>query len=56
MRKLLLGLLITGLLSGCGGDRDRGINRDADRPRSADKQKDKEKTQLAPLPRSAALA
>ena len=40
MRKLLLFvamLLGLGTLSGCGGDRDKGINKDQDRPRSDDK-------------------
>jgi len=41
IRRPLLVLLLTAFLAGCGGDRDRNINRDADRPRSADTPKDK---------------
>jgi hypothetical protein len=41
LRRLLLVLLLTAFLTGCGGDRDRNINRDADRPRSGDTPKDK---------------
>jgi hypothetical protein len=30
----LLGLLIIGLATGCSGERDRGINKDRDKPRA----------------------
>jgi hypothetical protein len=30
---LLCVALLAGLLSGCGGDRDKGINKDRDKPR-----------------------
>jgi hypothetical protein len=39
MRRLLL-LLLTGLLLtalGCGGDKDKGVNKNQDRPRAADR-------------------
>lgn len=40
MRKLLIALLAIVLivpLVGCGGDKDKGINKDKDKPRAADK-------------------
>jgi hypothetical protein len=30
---LLLMLVLVGVLTGCGGDRDKGINKDRDKPR-----------------------
>jgi hypothetical protein len=38
MRRLtavFLALVLAGLAAGCGGDKDRGVNRDRDRPRAA---------------------
>jgi len=35
--RLLMALCLTGMLLGCGGDGGRGVNRDRDRPRAADK-------------------
>ena len=46
--RLFLLLSLTGMLVGCGGDSNKGVNRDRDRPRSAsdkDKDKDKDKDQ-----------
>ena len=43
--RLLVLLSLTGMLVGCGGDSNKGVNRDRDRPRSAsekDKEKDKD--------------
>jgi hypothetical protein len=40
MRKLLfvlLTLLAVGTISGCGGDKEKGIYKDQDRPKSDDK-------------------
>jgi hypothetical protein len=34
---LLLTLVAVGSLAGCGGDKDKGIYRDQDRPRSDDR-------------------
>ena len=42
--RLFLLLSLTGMLVGCGGDSNKGVNRDRDRPRSAsDKEKEKDK-------------
>jgi len=38
---------LTGMLLGCGGDGARGVNRDRDRPRSADKADKADKTDKA---------
>jgi hypothetical protein len=35
---LLAIVLLTGALTGCGGDKDKGKFRDQDKPRSADKE------------------
>jgi hypothetical protein len=32
---VLLALVLAGTLSGCGGDRHKGINKDRDKPREA---------------------
>jgi hypothetical protein len=32
---VLLAVLLAGSLPGCGGDRDKGINKDRDKPREA---------------------
>jgi hypothetical protein len=40
MRRLLvalLALLAAGTVTGCGGDRDKGVYRDQDRPRAPDR-------------------
>jgi hypothetical protein len=36
---LVAALLLTTLGLGCGGDKDKGINKDKDRPRLEDKEK-----------------
>ena len=44
--RLPVAICLTGLLVGCGGDSNKGINRDRDRPRSAaEKEKDKDKAE-----------
>jgi hypothetical protein len=48
--RVLAVLLASLLLAGCGGDRDRGINRDRDRPKRAEPPKEKEKAALPPSP------
>ncbi len=49
LRRLIVYLSLTGMLVGCGGDSNKGVNRDRDRPRSAsDKEKavsDKDKAE-----------
>jgi len=36
---LLAAVLLAGLALGCGGDKDKGINKDKDRPKMEDKEK-----------------
>jgi hypothetical protein len=36
---LLAALLVATLAVGCGGDKDKGINKDKDRPKLEDKEK-----------------
>jgi hypothetical protein len=36
---LLAAVLLTSLGAGCGGDKDKGINKDKDRPKMEDKDK-----------------
>jgi hypothetical protein len=43
-------LLASALLAGCGGDRDRGINRDRDRPKSGEPDKPTQKKEKAMRP------
>ena len=44
--RVIVAACLTGMLVGCGGDGARGVNRDRDRPRTADdKEKDKPKVE-----------
>jgi hypothetical protein len=36
LTQLVVALLLTGCLLGCGGDKDKGINTDKDRPKMED--------------------
>ncbi|MFO0927916.1 MAG: hypothetical protein U0736_12890 [Gemmataceae bacterium] len=63
--RLLIALVLASFVVGCGGDRDRNINRDADRPRSgtpdevgkpkdqSPKGKEPEAKEKAPAPKDA---
>ena len=43
IRRLVFVLFVAALLAGCSGERDRNVNRDRDRPKSAGEKVEKDK-------------